>query len=138
MNTEVKAPLIPCQILACTCPQVARSGIDGLHGMVANDGGGGTDRDAPKELDVISVSLVVGLCQELRINGIVFYVQNEIMKEVLAGCGVVRTMASEEDDMPVEVPLSLPPSHQHPGFAVVFDPLDGSRNIEVSIPTGEG
>ena len=59
------------------------------------------------------------------------------MKEVLAGCGVVRTMASEEDDLPLEVPLQSSPSCPHPGFTVVFDPLDGSRNIEVSIPTGE-
>lgn len=61
------------------------------------------------------------------------------MKEVLSESGVVRVMASEEDDRPIEVPLRLGSSrgcHEGGGFAVVFDPLDGSRNIEVSIPTG--
>ena len=65
------------------------------------------------------------------------------MKEVLAACGVVRVMASEEDDGPIEV-LSHASGGVEAGteagagtgFTVVFDPLDGSRNIEVSIPTG--
>ena len=59
------------------------------------------------------------------------------MKEILAASGVVRVMASEEEDGPVEVPPSSSSGGVAGGFAVVFDPLDGSRNIEVSIPTGE-
>ena len=65
--------------------------------------------------------------------------QNEVMKEVLSESGVVRVMASEEEDGPIEVPssrLSGFAGSSDGGFAVVFDPLDGSRNIEVSIPTG--
>lgn len=70
------------------------------------------------------------------------------MKEVLAACGVVRVMASEEDDGPIEVPSHASAisgsggveagteADAGTGFTVVFDPLDGSRNIEVSIPTG--
>lgn len=38
-------------------------------------------------------------------------------------------MASEEDDAPIWV------SDEGP-FVVVLDPLDGSRNIDASIPTG--
>ena len=43
----------------------------------------------------------------------------------------MAVLASEEDEAPVA-------GSGAPGgrFAVVFDPLDGSRNIEVSIPTG--
>ena len=66
--------------------------------------------------------------------------QNEVMKEVLSESGAVRVMASEEDDGPIEVPSSRllggSSGCRGGGFAVVFDPLDGSRNIEVSIPTG--
>eukprot|EP00955_Chlamydomonas_euryale_P107369 365763-Chlamydomonas_euryale.AAC.3 len=40
-------------------------------------------------------------------------------------------MASEEDEEPVNVPGASPE-----GLVAVLDPLDGSRNIEVSIPTG--
>ena len=38
-------------------------------------------------------------------------------------------MASEEDDAPVWITDNAP-------FVVVTDPLDGSRNIDASIPTG--
>ena len=38
-------------------------------------------------------------------------------------------MASEEDDFPVQISDDVP-------FMVVTDPLDGSRNIDASIPTG--
>lgn len=61
------------------------------------------------------------------------------MKAALEETGLVAVMASEEEDSPVEVPLT----DQAPGceegskcYVVVFDPLDGSRNIECSIPTG--
>lgn len=71
---------------------------------------GKSDRDVQKKLDVIS---------------------NEIFISKLSETGLVRTLASEE----LDEPLSLNGKRKG-GFAVVFDPLDGSRNIEVSIPTG--
>ena len=55
------------------------------------------------------------------------------MKEVLAASGVVGVLASEEDDAPILVPGA---SEDPSSYVAVFDPLDGSRNIEVSIPTG--
>lgn len=73
--------------------------------------------------------------------------QNEVLKEVLAASGIVSVLASEEDDEPVVVHAAAAASggqavaaagQEAAGkLAVVFDPLDGSRNIEVSIPTGE-
>ena len=53
------------------------------------------------------------------------------MKAALLALPSVRALASEEDDEAV-----LNSCSNGDGFAVVFDPLDGSRNIEVSIPTG--
>lgn len=47
----------------------------------------------------------------------------------LRNSGKVSVMASEEDDSPVWLRDDGP-------FVVVVDPLDGSRNIDASIPTG--
>lgn len=117
--------------------------------------GGSTERDVPKALDVISVrsclsypmmsrlmstvrgATILNNCQKSSLRSFIItipYYQNEIVKELLIASCVVRTMASEEEDEPVEV--SLPKQSTSTGFVVVFDPLDGSRNIEVSIPTG--
>ncbi|XAR72409.1 Fructose-bisphosphatase [Bertholletia excelsa] len=68
----------------------------------------GSDRDAPKPLDIVS---------------------NEIILSSLRSSGKVVVMASEEDDAPIWLTDGGP-------FVVVTDPLDGSRNIDASIPTG--
>ncbi|GMY38979.1 fructose-1,6-bisphosphatase, cytosolic [Fagus crenata] len=70
--------------------------------------GSGSGRDAPKPLDIVS---------------------NEIILSSLRSSGKVAVMASEEDDAPVWLTDDGP-------FVVVTDPLDGSRNIDASIPTG--
>ncbi|KMT00869.1 hypothetical protein BVRB_9g221420 [Beta vulgaris subsp. vulgaris] len=68
----------------------------------------GSDRDAPKPLDIVS---------------------NEIILSSLQRSGKVAVVASEENDAPVCLIDDGP-------FVVVTDPLDGSRNIDASIPTG--
>ncbi|TVU08442.1 hypothetical protein EJB05_41846, partial [Eragrostis curvula] len=65
-------------------------------------------RDAPKPLDELS---------------------NEIILSSLRSSGKVAAVASEENDLPLWMSDDGP-------YVVVTDPLDGSRNIEVSIPTG--
>ncbi|KAL4580996.1 hypothetical protein LXL04_017202 [Taraxacum kok-saghyz] len=65
-------------------------------------------RDKPKPLDIVS---------------------NEIILSSLKNSGKVAVMASEEDDAPVWITDNAP-------FVMVTDPLDGSRNIDASIPTG--
>jgi len=86
--------------------KVARAGLEGLFGMAQQQGGGGGDKQ--KKLDVVA---------------------NEILKSVLGSCREVAVLASEEEDNALEV---------NPGgrYVVVFDPLDGSRNIDAAIPTG--
>lgn len=76
------------------------------HGVAAT--GSVTGRDAAKPLDIIS---------------------NDIIKSALRSSGKVAVMASEEDDSPVWLTKDGP-------YVVTFDPLDGSRNIDASIPTG--
>ncbi|CAN6177225.1 unnamed protein product [Urochloa humidicola] len=66
------------------------------------------DRDAPKPLDELS---------------------NDIILSSLKSSGKVAVLASEENDLPIWISDDGP-------YVVVTDPLDGSRNIEVSIPTG--
>lgn len=67
-----------------------------------------SERDEPKPLDIVS---------------------NEIILSALRHSGKVSVMASEEDDLPVWINDDGP-------YVVVTDPLDGSRNIDASIPTG--
>lgn len=70
--------------------------------------GGSDDRDNPKPLDIVA---------------------NDIILSSLRKSGKVSVMASEEDDAPVWLA-------DDGSFVVVLDPLDGSRNIDASIPTG--
>ena len=76
-----------------------------------------SERDAPKELDIVA---------------------NEILKGELAGTGIVGLLASEEDEEVVEVDgEGGGGGGQNPlPFVAVFDPLDGSSNIAACIPTG--
>ncbi|KAL2460377.1 Inositol monophosphatase family protein [Abeliophyllum distichum] len=70
--------------------------------------GGSSERDKAKPLDIVA---------------------NDIVLSSLKNSGKVAVMASEEDDAPVWLADDGP-------FVVVLDPLDGSRNIDASIPTG--
>ena len=61
-------------------------------------------------------------------------VQNEVLQAALRRCGHIAAMASEEDDAVITVEHSA--NGAAPAYVAVFDPLDGSRNIDASIPTG--
>lgn len=77
-------------------------------GVVGSGSVAESGRDAPKPLDLVS---------------------NDIILSSLRNSGKVAVMASEEDEEPVWMADNGP-------FVVVTDPLDGSRNIDASIPTG--
>ena len=51
------------------------------------------------------------------------------MKEALIDCGQLAALASEEED-------GVVPVKKGGKFVVVMDPLDGSSNVDASIPTG--
>ncbi|KAJ0077952.1 hypothetical protein Patl1_37110 [Pistacia atlantica] len=96
----------------------------------------GSDRDAPKPLDTVSPvvefqsDLVLSHSISLmEIIGSSLAASNEIILSSLQHSGKVAVMASEEDDSSVWINADGP-------FVVVTDPLDGSRNIDASIPTG--
>jgi fructose-1,6-bisphosphatase I len=54
---------------------------------------------------------------------------NDVLIEELRKCGKVAIIASEEEDNPVI-------SNTNGKYVCVFDPLDGSSNIDASIPVG--
>eukprot|EP00227_Mantoniella_beaufortii_P011058 CAMPEP_0197586162 /NCGR_PEP_ID=MMETSP1326-20131121/8229_1 /TAXON_ID=1155430 /ORGANISM="Genus nov. species nov., Strain RCC2288" /LENGTH=402 /DNA_ID=CAMNT_0043150755 /DNA_START=96 /DNA_END=1304 /DNA_ORIENTATION=- len=98
--------------IALACKQIAnlvqRAGISGNTGLA-----GGADNiqgEAQKKLDVIS---------------------NEIFCDVLRTSGRTGVIASEEEDLPVAVEETYSGN-----YVVVFDPLDGSSNIDAAVSTG--
>lgn len=97
-----------CKRIAALVASPFNSTLGKHSGLGGGGDAGGSDRDAPKPLDIVS---------------------NEIILSSLRNSGKVAVMASEEDDFPVWISDDGP-------FVVVTDPLDGSRNIDASIPTG--
>src|SRR5438552_1179250 len=57
---------------------------------------------------------------------------NDTFVRVLGRSGHVCIMASEEVADPIQVPSGVKPGQ----YAVLFDPLDGSSNVDVTAPIG--
>ena len=57
---------------------------------------------------------------------------NDTIVNTLTRSGSVCALASEE----LAVPIRLPTTADHGRYAVVFDPLDGSSNIDVAVSVG--
>ncbi|GIL47688.1 hypothetical protein Vafri_4444, partial [Volvox africanus] len=97
--------------VALACKQISslvnRAGISNLTGVAGNQNVQGEDQ---KKLDVVS---------------------NEVFKNCLASCGRTGVIASEEEDQPVAVEETYSGN-----YIVVFDPLDGSSNIDAGISVG--
>lgn len=97
--------------IAVACKQIAnlvnRSGISNLTGLAGASNIQGEDQ---KKLDVVS---------------------NTVFCNALRASGRTGTIASEEEDLPVAVEETFSGN-----YVVVFDPLDGSSNIDAGISTG--
>jgi fructose-1,6-bisphosphatase I len=57
-------------------------------------------------------------------------VSNDILKDILKECSLIRKIGSEEEDELFETKFVDAP------YLVCYDPLDGSSNIDVNITTG--
>jgi fructose-1,6-bisphosphatase I len=92
--------------------QLPSSSVLGLEGAINVQG------EDQKKLDVIT---------------------NDILKRALRFTGKVGVLASEEEDAPVDVLASKKDVLFDEGsqYVTVFDPLDGSSNVDAGIPTGE-
>ncbi len=59
-------------------------------------------------------------------------ISNEFMVDALKWTGHLAGMASEEEDNPIDIPEQYPRGK----YLAVFDPLDGSSNIDVNLTVG--
>lgn len=91
--------------------QLPNSSVLGLEGSINVQG------EDQKKLDVIT---------------------NDILKMALRSTGKVGVLASEEEDRPVDVLTTDKELVYDEGskYVTVFDPLDGSSNVDAGIPTG--
>ncbi|XP_075110279.1 fructose-1,6-bisphosphatase, chloroplastic-like isoform X2 [Nicotiana tabacum] len=93
------------------CKQIAslvqRAGISKLTG---GQGAVNVQGEDQKKLDVVS---------------------NEVFSNCLRSSGRIGIIASEEEDVPVAVEESY-----YGNYIVVFDPLDGSSNVDAAVSTG--
>lgn len=97
--------------IGLACKQIAslvqRAGLAGMTGLAGEQNVQGEDQ---KKLDVIS---------------------NDVFCDVLRQSGRTGVIASEEEDVPVAVEETYGGN-----YVVVFDPLDGSSNIDAAVSTG--
>jgi fructose-1,6-bisphosphatase I len=56
-------------------------------------------------------------------------ISNDLLKDTLKACPVVAGIASEEEDLPVV-------ANEDGEYLVIFDPLDGSSNIDINVTVG--
>merc|ERR1711990_204723 len=94
----------------------------GLLGLEEGGGSINVQGEEQKKLDVIT---------------------NTVLKNALRFSGKMAVLASEEEDEPVGVEGDSLPSYKKEvvieegqKYVAVFDPLDGSSNVDANIPTG--
>jgi fructose-1,6-bisphosphatase I len=100
------------EVVARSCKRISIAvGKGALGGVLGEAGTGNIQGEAQKKLDVIS---------------------NEILLEANEWGGHLAACASEEMDHPVPVPNAYPKGN----YLLLFDPLDGSSNIDVNVAVG--
>ena len=103
--------------VALACKAIAKSvafgELGGLYGNHAEDQGGSINvqGETQKKLDVLS---------------------NQLFVRITEWGGHLAGMASEEMDTPYQIPTRFPRGK----YLLVFDPLDGSSNIDVNVSVG--
>jgi fructose-1,6-bisphosphatase I len=100
------------EVCARACKAIATAvGKGALAGVLGDAGSSNIQGEAQKKLDVIA---------------------NDILLEANEWGGHLAAMASEEMDHPYPIPGRYPKG----GFLLLFDPLDGSSNIDVNVSIG--
>jgi fructose-1,6-bisphosphatase I len=100
------------EVVARACKEISIAvGKGALGGVLGDAGTGNVQGEAQKKLDVLS---------------------NEVLLEANEWGGHVAGLASEEMEHPHAIPHHFPKG----GYLLVFDPLDGSSNIDVNVSVG--
>ena len=100
------------EVVARACKAISHAVSKGaLGGVLGNAGTDNVQGEAQKKLDVIS---------------------NEILLEANEWGGHLAAMASEE----MEIPYQIPGQYPKGAYLLLFDPLDGSSNIDVNVSVG--
>jgi fructose-1,6-bisphosphatase I len=100
------------EVVARACKRISVAiGKGALGGVLGEAGSDNVQGEAQKKLDVLS---------------------NEILLEATEWGGYLAGMASEEMDDPHPIPAEYPEG----SYLLLFDPLDGSSNIDVNISVG--
>ena len=100
------------EVVARACKSIAIAiGKGGLGNALGEAGSDNVQGEAQKKLDVLS---------------------NEIVLEANEWGGHLAAMASEEMDLPHAIPNRYPQGE----YLLLFDPLDGSSNIDVNVSVG--
>jgi fructose-1,6-bisphosphatase I len=80
--------------------------------------------------DILGGSTTVNVSGDLQQK--LDLIANETVRNSLQYTGRVCVLASEEDDQPMPVPANVPAGK----YVVLYDPLDGSSNIDVNVSIG--
>jgi fructose-1,6-bisphosphatase I len=100
------------EVVARACKRISIAvGKGALGGVLGDAGSQNVQDEAQKKLDVLS---------------------NEILLQANAWGGHLAGLASEEMDEPSPIPDEYPKG----GYLLLFDPLDGSSNIDVNVSVG--
>jgi len=122
---EIESIFTSLQVACKTLSNLVRTAsLTGITGLEAGGGSINVQGEEQKKLDVIA---------------------NDVLKNALKWSGQMSTLASEEEDVPVQI---LRDNRGNPVYSsdviiessgrytAVFDPLDGSSNIDAGIPVG--
>jgi fructose-1,6-bisphosphatase I len=100
------------EVVARACKTIAVAvGKGALGGVLGDAGTGNVQGEAQKKLDVIA---------------------NDVLLEANAWGGHLAACASEE----MEEPFPIPDAYPRGNYLLLFDPLDGSSNIDVNVSVG--
>ncbi len=98
--------------IASACKKIShRVNRGDLIGVLGNTESENVQGEVQKKLDVIS---------------------NDIMVNTLMSSGHLAGMVSEEEELPIKIPPNYPKGR----YLALFDPLDGSSNIDVNLTVG--
>ena len=82
--------------------------------------------------DILGAAGTVNVQGEVQQNLDVF--ANETVRNAMRHTGRICVLASEEDEEPI--PIALPDDRRAGKYVLLYDPLDGSTNIDVNVSIG--